>query len=502
MKTLYSCLLPGEMVRLCVDQIRLGALEPTQLLGIEHLVVDEFQDLNACDQEFVQTITHAGASLWVAGDDDQSVYSFRHAAPLGIQTFDQTYPGAASYQLAHCFRCTPGVLNPALQLVATNPGRMPKNLESLYRNAAPPVNGSLKVWRFTTGAIEAREIAQSCQQIIAAGMPGCEILILISNTMVQLPVLEQALTAAGVPYDRPKGPALRNSLMGRAVLSLLRLLKNNQDYVAHRAILGIHDGVGCQTCQRVAEAINNANLNFRDLFYVPLPGGVFGIRESGALTRASGVCQQVATWNLADRMAVRAPDIENLISAILRADRRKAGADAVAEWRTLVAMFPADATLDELVSFVWSDDEVEQLKILEDIRARLGVPGANPPGAGTPDRVRILTMHGAKGLAGRLVFIPGLEQTLMPGRKALKAAGLVQERRRLLYMSITRARAYCLLTLARRRTGQQAFALANRPVVIQNPSDFILDLGEQIEDRVSGLQPAEIAQIMADCANL
>jgi DNA helicase II / ATP-dependent DNA helicase PcrA len=502
MKTLYSCLLPGEMVRLCVDQIRLGALEPTRLLGIEHLLVDEFQDLNACDQEFIQTITRAGATLWVAGDDDQSVYSFRHAAPVGIQTFQQAYPGASTHQLEHCFRCTPGVLDPSLQLVAANPGRVPKNLASLYRNAAPPVNGSLRIWRFATGNIEAREVAQSCLALIAAGMPGREILILLSNTKIQLSIIEQALTAAGVPYERPKGPALRNSLMGRVVLSVLRLVKNNQDYVAHRALLGIQDGVGSQTCKRVAEATTNANLNFRDLFYVALPGGVFGLRETRALTGASAICQQIATWRLADTMAVRAPEIENLLLAIVAANRRQAGAAAVEEWRALAAILPGGATLDELLAFIWSDDEVEQLKLLEEIFMRVGLVQGNAPGPGAPERVRILTMHGAKGLAGRVVFIPGLEQPFMPGRRALRAAGLVQERRRLLYMSITRARASCVITLARRRTGQQAFALANRPAVTQNASDFILDLGAQIEDRANGLQPAEVAQIMADCGNL
>ncbi len=502
MKSLYSCLLPGEMVRLCVDQIRLGALDPAHLLGIEHVVVDEFQDLNACDQEFVQAIAQSGTRLWVAGDDDQSIYSFRHAAPVGIQNFNLTYPGASSHQLEHCFRSTPSVLNPALQLVAANPGRLPKVLNSLYAVANPPVNGAMRVWRFNTGNIEAREIAESCHALITAGIPAREIMILLANTRIQLSLIEQALLTSGIQFERPKGPALRNSLMGRAVLSLLRIVKNHQDYVAHRCLLGLQDGVGSLTCHRIAQAATNANLNFRDLFYVALPGGVFASRQGRALMAAAAICQELITWNLADTLAGRAQAIEAFLRAILNSTRRQAGAAAVAEWQTLAGTLPGGTTLDELLAFVWSDDEVGQLKIIEDICTRLGAGQANPATAAVNDRIRILTMHGCKGLAGRVVFIPGLEQTLMPGRRALQSPGLVHERRRLLYMSITRARACCIITLARRRTGQQAFALANQPSVNQNPSDFLLDLGAAVEGRAAGLQGAEVAQVMADCANL
>jgi DNA helicase-2/ATP-dependent DNA helicase PcrA len=332
-------------------------------------------------------------------------------------------------------------------------------------------------------------------------MPAREILILLANTRIQLSPIERALSASMIQFERPKGPALRNSVMGRTVLSLLRIVKNNQDYVAHRCLLGLQDGVGPSTCHRIAQAATNANLNFRDLFYVAIPGNLFPSRQSRALVAAAGICQQLTAWNLADTLATRAQAIDAFLRTILNSTRRQAGATAVAEWQTLASALPVGTTLDELLAYVWSDDEVEQLRIIEDICTRLGVAQANPAPT-VNDRVRILTMHGSKGLAGRAVFIPGLEQTIMPGRRALQSPGLVQERRRLLYMATTRARACCIITLARRRTGQQAFALANQPSVNQNPSDFLLDLGAGIEDRAAGLQGPEVAQIMADCANL
>ena len=84
---LYCCVLPGEVIYKCVDALQHGALQANQLPQIDHLIVDEFQDLNACDQEFVRLLSATNAVLFIAGDDDQSIYSFRHANPDGIIQF-------------------------------------------------------------------------------------------------------------------------------------------------------------------------------------------------------------------------------------------------------------------------------------------------------------------------------------------------------------------------------------------------------------------------------
>ncbi len=111
-------------------------------------------------------------------------------------------------------------------------------------------------------------------------------------------------------------------------------------------------------------------------------------------------------------------------------------------------------------------------------------------------------MHGAKGLSGTVVFIPGLEQGLFPNNRALRSPGLVEEQRRLLYVSMTRARIRCFLSLARGRSGQQAFALANRSYVSLPPSQFITDLGSPPSNRSAGLTSEEVADIMSEYENL
>jgi DNA helicase II / ATP-dependent DNA helicase PcrA len=86
-------------VRQCAENVSAGALNPVALIGLQHLIVDEYQDLNPVDQRFVEQLIAGGVIAFVAGDDDQSIYSFRYASPAGIQTFTQRYVSAGSHTL-------------------------------------------------------------------------------------------------------------------------------------------------------------------------------------------------------------------------------------------------------------------------------------------------------------------------------------------------------------------------------------------------------------------
>ena len=499
--TFYSCILPGEVVRRCVDAINQGNIDPAALLGMEHLVVDEFQDLNACDQQFIRAIAEGGATLWVAGDDDQSIYAFRHAHPSGIQGFRVTYPGSTSHTLVDCFRCTPEVLAPALSLINYNPSppRIQKGLTSMYSASSPPVQGQLLIWRLPSGALEARAISESCRALVNGGLDGQDILILLSNRRAQLRVLEQALEDAGVPYAAPKGPELAASDMGRLVFALLRIAESSDDYAAHRDLLGLHDGVGIQTCLDIETATIKSSLNFRDLFYVQFPTNEFTARCLRAIHRVAQVCQLVRAWNMPDDLSSHDEALIQIIEHVFNPLRLKCQ-EALQEWHALRAILPAGMTLEELLAYFRADSEVAQLSILQEAQQRLGLPQSSSPQVA--DRVRILTMHGAKGLEGKVVFVPGLEQELMPGRHALGSAGRLQERRRLLYVSISRAKACCILTLALARSGQQAQTLVGEWDFSPAPSQFLSELGVIPQNKTTGLDALETAAIVQECANL
>ena len=500
---LYSCVLPGELVYRCVEALRMGQIPPAQLPNIQHLIVDEFQDLNACDQELISRLASLGAVLFVAGDDDQSIYSFRHADPSGLVNFAQNYPHAATHILNDCFRCTPNVLNPAATMIAVNPSRIPKNPMSLYVHAAPPVMGLSQVWSFQSEQEEVDAVAISCQRLINAGMAGREdeIVILISDRGLQLGPIAQSLGNLGLPYDPPPGESLTSDDGIRAVFCFLRIARDlatgHRDYVCHRALLGLLSGVGINTAKSAADACVHSNQNFRDLFYlVALPHWLIG-RQRAAVARVSTIAQALNGWALADTLQTRSAAIDQLLASVFTGASHPA---KVATWTALAGTLPPGMTLEELLTFFGTDNDVDRRLVLDRVHQRLGIAVA--PGAPPQRRIRIMTMHGAKGLSGKVVFIPSVEQGIMPSFRNMQAAGLVIEHRRLFYVSITRAMAACFMSHTALHVGASAFRLRQLPQVRLPRSQFLNEMGIPSVNRVGGLTPHEAAAVVGAVNNL
>ncbi len=484
----YACVLPGEIVRQCLDHILAGTLDPVPLIHPEHLIVDEYQDLNPVDQQFVEALIGRAVVAFVAGDDDQSIYSFRYASPAGIQTFTQRHPGSTSHTLNDCFRCTPNVVVAGNTLMGAypSPDRIPKNLQSLSTAAVPPVAGTVHRWRFPTATDEAAAIAASCQALINGGLNPRDVLILISNQRELLPGLRNAFTAAGVPFEPPRVESFIDSDAGRCVLSLVRIVCDMHDHVAHRLVLGLRAGVGIGTCDSITESVINNGLNYRDVFYAAVPANVFTGRRLTALNQARQVCAQIAAWQRTDTVAQRGPAISVIINGAFDA----AGAQALDAY---VQNLPQDMNLEELRDWLWADTDEQQMVVMAAVYARLNQP--IPAAAVLPPRVRVMSMHGAKGLSARVVFVPGLEDDIFPGPWRQPYPGLVLEAARLLYVSVTRARAACIVSYATHRTVQGR-------VRGMTPSRFTTSLGGAFLPRHAGFAPGEVQQIMAEIAQL
>jgi DNA helicase-2/ATP-dependent DNA helicase PcrA len=484
----YSCIFPGEVIRRCLEQIAAGLLNPVNLLGIRQLIVDEYQDLNPCDIDFVDAVISGGVPTFVAGDDDQSIYSFRFAAPTGIQSFLTRHPEAASHTLSGCFRCGGDIVAAATQLIThfAMPNRIPKVLLSLHAAAVPPEPGIVHRWQFTGDFDEAHAIAQSCRGLTTAGVPPREILILVSNKRQQVPLLVQQLRAENVEVESPRAGGFLDEDPGRFILAVLRIVCDRDEYIAHRVVLGTLPGVGPGTCHTVAEQVLAGALGYRDAFYIPLPAGFLRGRALNALNRARAVCDQLLQWQQNETLGQREPDLLTLLTQIF-------GTATATRWAEFHAHLPPDMTLEELRNYLWADNDEQQARILERTYQRLNLP--LPPGGFLPAKVRIMTMHGAKGLNATVVFVPGLEEGTLPGDFRRPFPGLVLEAARLLYVSITRARAVCILSCASQRLVYGRFRL-------QVPSQFLAHTAGTFIARANGLDTAAVQQAIASRANL
>jgi superfamily I DNA/RNA helicase len=330
-----------------------------------------------------------------------------------------------------------------------------------------------------------------------------QIVILISNRRLQLGPMTQELANLGLPFDPPGGEAIRDQPVIRGSYLLLRIIKdrttNAPDYVAHRAVLALLHGVGVSTSKAVGDLCVDHKENFHDLFYIPaLPDWMTG-RPAAAVTRVRSLIQQIAGWTLLDTIGARTGDIGQLLTTVVFAGSSQVG-DYQQEWTAFASSLPQAMTLEELLSFLAADDEAGQRQILDGVQERLGETNAGM-GSGQK-RLRILTMHGAKGLSGKVVFIPSAEQGIMPSFRAIRAAGLLNEQRRLFYVSLTRAKAACIITHAALHSGAEAFLIQQRPQVRLPRSQFLNEMGVSSRNRNGGLTAVEVTHIAVDVNNL
>jgi superfamily I DNA/RNA helicase len=227
-------------------------------------------------------------------------------------------------------------------------------------------------------------------------------------------------------------------------------------------------------------------MNYRDMFYQPLPVGAFNGRAVTALNSARGICTQLSTWLEADTIEQRMADISAIINNLF-------GQQEAQNWQTYASSFPTGTILEELRDLLWADTDEQQDALLHTVFERLNRPvsadGLLPP------RVRVMTMHGAKGLSARVVFIPGLEEETLPGPKRQPYPGLVLEAARLLYVSITRARAACVMSYAGTR-------IVNGQFSRRTPSRFCAQLEGAFSYRANGLTALEVQQIVQTCGGL
>lgn len=448
----YACVLPGEVIRTCVDAINGGHIDPVAELGVEHLIIDEVQDLNPCDFQFIDSLIQRGVNVFISGDDDQSIYSFRYAFPQGIQNFTTNYPTATNHVLNDCFRCTVNILNAATNVLSAfpDPNRIPKNLNSVY-SATNPVNNGLVIGnRFNNPNHEVNYLANSCQALIASGISPKDIMLLVGNKRALLTSITAALQARNLPFDANQRDDFKDSKEGRFILSILRILTDTNDYVALRVALGTPRGIGLGTAKAITDKVIANNLNYRSLFYNPLPNNVFAPRETTAINRVVTNIAAIAGWDLNHTLNIRAGDIDQLLLNNFTQNE-------VANWRNYMANLPIDMTLDELKEYLQTDSELTKSSILDSVFSR--TQQANPALGNNPlDKIRVMSFHSSKGLSSKVVLIPGLEEGIFPTQRSQKATGLLLENARMFYVAITRAKASCILSYSSSRTIRGQFS--------------------------------------------
>ena len=401
---------------------------------IHHLLVDEYQDLNACDLSAIARIAGNGkTSLYAAGDDDQSIYGFRHANPEGIRRFDKQHPPCTDLPLATCMRCDQAIMDLSRFVANLDTHRLEKPWSA--RESAGI--GEVKLIRFGSGQEEAQGIASLCKYLVTEKKyKADDILILIRsdrNGAFSKPLAEQ-MALADVPFSvNIDSDTPLDSESGRVALSMIHLAVDANDSLAWRTLLDVSaKGIGKKTIDAVVAEAKTENVTFAHA--VRKRAASEGVLKK-EFTKLDAILANVKAV-VGDAKAVLAPEGMKESLAAIATILHDAGVpdldDATAHILSVAEMGDADS-FDTLLS------SLSLASLMDQERAE----GA----------VNMLTMHKAKGLSARAVIVMACEDEYLPGRQ--QSAEEEADERRLLYVSLTRAKESLFVTYAQKRTGRQ-----------------------------------------------
>ena len=428
-----------------------------------HILVDEFQDTNSIQYEWLRLLAGTESKVMIVGDDDQSIYGWRGAKVENIQQFLRDYPEPVTIRLEQNYRSTGTILKAANSVIAHNSDRLGKDLWTDGEQGE-----AISLYTAFNELDEARFIVGRIREWKREGGKLIEAAVLYRNN-AQSRVLEEALIQDGINYRIYGGLRFYERQEIKDALAYLRLINNRQDDAALERIINTPvRGIGDTTMDKVRE-------NARAL----------------QITLWQSLQQMLATKQLTGRAANAISTFVQLIDQ-LEADSKDLSldeqADHVIQLSGLMAMYLAEKgekaqtrveNLNELVNACANATYVntEEMTPLAAFLSQAALEAGEYQAEEHSDAVQLMTLHSAKGLEFPLVFICGLEEGMFPSQQSGDDSERLEEERRLCYVGMTRAMQKLYLTHAesRRLYGQEQY---NRPsrFIREIPADCLEEI--------------------------
>jgi DNA helicase-2/ATP-dependent DNA helicase PcrA len=398
------------------------------------LLVDEYQDTNHAQYRIVRLLGEDHRQVFVVGDSDQAIYTFRGADIRNILDFERDFPDSSVIALEQNYRSTQTILDAANAVIDHNAERIPKHLWSELGRGEP-----VHVVEVEDEHVEARLVASRIGALLEEGSSANEVAVFY-RTNAQSRVLEDVLVRLGVPYQVIGGPRFYERAEIRDAVGYLQVLDNPADEIALRRIINQpRRGIGGTTVERV-DALAAA-------YGRTLWEAIVELREGELPAAAERSVRAFRTLmeRLADRVA--SAEVGEAVEAVVEGSGLL---EAFAAERTIEAQGRIE-NLQELIGvareYQARGEEPTLTGFLQEVSLVADADAVDTEG----DRVTLMTLHNAKGLEYASVFVIGMEQNLFPHVRALEE-GDIEEERRLCYVAITRAREWLTLTHARQRT--------------------------------------------------
>lgn len=402
----------------------------------QYICVDEYQDTNTAQFEFIRLLAEAYGNICVVGDDDQSIYKFRGANIRNILDFEEVYPDAVVVKLEQNYRSVSNILGAANAVIRNNKGRKSKALWT-DKDAGDKITFKYLDSAYEEASFVTNDIATYVEN--GGDYRDCAILY---RTNAQSRILEESFVINSVPYNVVGGTNFYSRREIKDILSYLKTVSNGRDDLACKRIINVPKrGIGATTILKVQDYADSHGISFFDALNV----------AEQIPTLGKAVDKIVPFVNMINVFRARASEYslvqlyDNIMDNIgyekyledLDEEDTEDRLDNISEFR------------NKVVAFEESTDEATLEEFLEEVALVADIDGVD----NDDNKVLLMTIHSAKGLEFERVYLVGMEDGIFPSGMTLMSEDTeeLEEERRLAYVAITRAEKHLTITAARSR---------------------------------------------------
>ena len=418
----------------------------------KYILVDEYQDTNYAQYVIIRRLSQLHSKVCVVGDDAQSIYSFRGAKIENILSFKKDFPNAMIFKLEQNYRSTRTIVEAANSVIERNSKRMEKKCFS-----EGDMGEKIRVLRAYTDREEAEMVVSDLRdKVRAAGDEWAEAAILY-RTNNQSQALEDALRRKGIPYRIYKGNSFYDHKEIKDLLAYIRLVINPRDDEAFKRIVNYPArGIGDTTVERIALLAKARNLSMWEavdaLTAEPVTDPVQKtivrkVAEFVALVRGLSLARaEKGLYDLGLEIATRS----GIIGAY-RAENTPEATSALDNIEELLNSMQLFNEQREAEIRAGERQQEERATIEEWLQGVMLMTDMDKDDPQDRNKVTLMTVHSAKGLEYKFVYIVGLEENLFPSQRAVESPDGFEEERRLFYVALTRAKELATLSYAEMR---------------------------------------------------
>jgi len=453
------------------------ALEQTTYFSLEtdysHLIIDEYQDLNKCDLAIIFALRDKGINIFGAGDDDQSIYGFRYATPNGIRNFEKDFSPSIVFKLKTCERCDRDIIKLSLFVADQDINRIKKPL--IPRNDAK--KGEVHLLKFKNQSNEAKGVGKICKYLInVKGYSPDNILILMRNDRNKQfsNVIKDELLALNIPVSVQSETTLLDTYEGRVLLSYIRLLADINDNLAIRSLMMLRKNkIGNKRFNAIYKFARDNNITFSQVVNMILENEKL-IPKLGHLIslEAKEILAIINKHKINFNKLNDSSKSSDLINAI-----RELANDTITDQNKKIEI------LNYLETIIKETDSTNHIELLRALTTSIGDKEQDIE----PGKIKVMTMHKAKGLTADAVILIAAEDEYIPGRQL---GAKEDDERRLLYVSLSRAKHFLAITYCDYREGAQKHTgrnthdsrrtltrfLVDAPIIPKDGSEFVRNL--------------------------